>query len=302
MKQATTEATAEQPARQRSARRATGPRTKRGKARTKFNAVTHGIFASVVLEGRESRRAYERLLCALLEDIPPEGAQEELLVGKLAMLYWRARRVLEAEKAEILKRADFTAWDNTLEQLDELKDADRPINRLAGGLLQHDRNPLVLQRCIGLLKEWREIIAETGFDLEYNTTILNRIYGLAEVMEHEKGLPAAFCVLHALSQGKVQEQSDTHHSPEQRKKSALYFIGEEIKRLAAIQQELERQQAKRLSYEENTHMVPVAADRLIRYETMLSRETEKTQKQLERLQQRRRERKDLRTIKLDVST
>src|SRR2546422_4078680 len=64
--------------------------------RSKYNAITHGIFGPVVLEGRESPKEYDRLVRSLREYWQPVGAQEELLVGQLATYYWRLRRVFPA--------------------------------------------------------------------------------------------------------------------------------------------------------------------------------------------------------------
>lgn len=81
--------------------RATGPRTVRGKQKSRYNALKHGIFAQGILEDRESKADYHLVLTGLLEDFQPEGALEELLVEKLAMLFWRYRRLLRAEREEI---------------------------------------------------------------------------------------------------------------------------------------------------------------------------------------------------------
>src|SRR5437879_8736477 len=68
--------------------------------RSRYNAITHGIFGPVVLEGRESPSEYNRLVRSLREYWQPVGAQEELLVGQLATYYWRMPRVFEAGNAE----------------------------------------------------------------------------------------------------------------------------------------------------------------------------------------------------------
>ena len=74
----------------------TGGQSVRRWPRSRYNAVTHGIFGPVVLEGRESPKEYRRLVSSLRENWQPEGVQEELLVEQLAALYWRRRRVYEA--------------------------------------------------------------------------------------------------------------------------------------------------------------------------------------------------------------
>jgi len=82
-------------------RTSTGPRTDLGKERSKLNAVKHGIFSGVLLMGSESSNEFEGLLAGLRETLQPVGAVEELLVDLLAVSYWRCRRLLIAERAEI---------------------------------------------------------------------------------------------------------------------------------------------------------------------------------------------------------
>lgn len=286
---------------QRPTRPVSGPRTPEGKRRSKYNAITHGLFASVVLEDRESKEEYRRLLRSLREDIRPQGALEGLLVGKLAMLFWRTRRVLAAERAEILKGADFVDWDKDMDQFDELKETDDRLGPLVGGLLRRDRNPLVLDLCLMLLREWRKNFLVHGFDLEGDLKDLTRIYGQEELGEPRGGLPFAYRLLHRLTVEGDKEEGEAHRSPEKCKSSMLKYIDKEVTRLAGLKQELEEMQSKRLTHEAETHLVPIAVDRLIRYETMLSREIDKTLNQLEHLQRRRQGEKDLPPIKLDLS-
>ena len=55
----------------RSLHGATGPRTQRGKQKSRSNAVKHGIFAVGLLSGRESRAEYN----ARVEDLGSQGGQ-----------------------------------------------------------------------------------------------------------------------------------------------------------------------------------------------------------------------------------
>ena len=61
-----------------------GPRTQRGKQKSRSNAVKHGIFAVGLLRGRESRAEYNALVDDLAESLRPVGKLEEMLVEKLA--------------------------------------------------------------------------------------------------------------------------------------------------------------------------------------------------------------------------
>ncbi|MHB0856561.1 MAG: hypothetical protein ACYC5M_03205 [Anaerolineae bacterium] len=87
--------------------KATGPRTIEGKARSRWNALTHGALAHAVippdLEPFESRQAFNALLTALHEEFAPASAIEALLVERIATSYWRLARILQAESADIIR-------------------------------------------------------------------------------------------------------------------------------------------------------------------------------------------------------
>src|SRR5271170_831831 len=88
------------------AAKSTGPRTAAGKAVSKMNGLTHGIFArEVVLRGRdqgERGREFQELHRLYREHFAPVGPVEEMLVERMVTTYWRLHRVLIAERGEIL--------------------------------------------------------------------------------------------------------------------------------------------------------------------------------------------------------
>lgn len=89
-------------ANRRNAQASTGPRTPEGKQLVARNAISHGIFARDVVAFRAERAEdFDALRAALLDDLRPHGALEELLVEQIATLHWRQRRVLRTEAAAI---------------------------------------------------------------------------------------------------------------------------------------------------------------------------------------------------------
>ncbi len=92
-------------ANRKNARLSTGPRTLQGKNVAKLNALKHGLLAEAIFEGAgetgEDARQFGALLEEVREDLRPNGAMERLLVEKIAVCYWRLRRVLRAEMGEI---------------------------------------------------------------------------------------------------------------------------------------------------------------------------------------------------------
>ncbi len=64
------------------------------------NAVSHGIFAEILMEGlafQESQASYQRLLEGLRAGIKPATPLEGVLVEKLAFLYLRLSRLYKAD-------------------------------------------------------------------------------------------------------------------------------------------------------------------------------------------------------------
>ena len=98
-------------ANRRNAQRSTGPRSARGKQAIRWSALRHGLLSQEVVlgagEDAERRPQLEHLLAQLRADLRPRGALEEMLVEKVAVCYWRLRRVLRYEAGETRKRLDL---------------------------------------------------------------------------------------------------------------------------------------------------------------------------------------------------
>jgi len=102
-------------ANQKNALVSTGPVTPEGKALVSQNAVKHGIFAKDLLiiagDGKEDEQEYRELLDGLVLSLNPSGQLECLLVEKIAVDYWRLRRVLRFETGSIRKQLDTAIND-----------------------------------------------------------------------------------------------------------------------------------------------------------------------------------------------
>lgn len=129
----------------------TGPRTERGKSRSRHNARKHGILTSALLitqgEGAEDRAEFDELLNALCDDFAPVGTLEEMLVEKIAVCWWRQKRALCCE-AGIVRRAFVphpepppNPTDNELVQLLGYDPRPNPIPELQA-IKDHLRLPL----------------------------------------------------------------------------------------------------------------------------------------------------------------
>jgi hypothetical protein len=80
------------------AAKSTGPRTAAGKAASRRNSLRHGVLSSVVVSVDEDPEAFEALLKVLIEEHDPQTQHEVHLVEKLTLLYWRERRLADAER------------------------------------------------------------------------------------------------------------------------------------------------------------------------------------------------------------
>lgn len=93
----------------------TGPVTAEGKALVSQNAVKHGIFARDLIitsgDGKEDQQEYAELLDGLILSLNPKGQMECVLVEKIAVDFWRLRRVLRFESGSIRKFLDMAISD-----------------------------------------------------------------------------------------------------------------------------------------------------------------------------------------------
>lgn len=86
-------------ANRRNAEKSTGPRSSAGKARSRGNALTHGLTAQHLLLPNEDPAVFEALRGAMFIALAPQDALEDQLVERLVSLVWRLRRVPAFEVA-----------------------------------------------------------------------------------------------------------------------------------------------------------------------------------------------------------
>jgi len=273
-------------------RKATGPRTPQGKERSKHNAITHGTFSKAVVLKGESQNDFDALLRALYQDRQPEGALEEILVNKLAVLWWRLRRVWTAEGAEIRAGAEFIQWDGNERGRQDA--ATLPQLSCNGGLIRWIANLEALQGCLNLLEELKESLDKEGFDAEFDKAILTKLYGSYKEWDQEenwrKTLFDSYLVWLGTSLCSEEERKEKGYaSPQKCQENFLEDVNEEIRRLERYRKEHAKIWASKLELESLRRTVPEGpqADRLLRYEAALSREIDRTLNQLERTQRMR---------------
>jgi hypothetical protein len=90
-------------ANRRNALKSSGPKTEEGKAKSRMNALRHGLTAEQAVLPHENEDDYEKLREGMLESYAPEDSAEIALVEELVSAYWRLMR---------LHRVETCYWDN----------------------------------------------------------------------------------------------------------------------------------------------------------------------------------------------
>ena len=95
-------------ANQANARHSTGPKTRKGKAVVRLNALRHGLLTRDVVLPGEDADAFEDLWNKVRANLSPVGPIEESLVDRVVNAMWRLQRLGRAETALFLVLASAT--------------------------------------------------------------------------------------------------------------------------------------------------------------------------------------------------
>jgi hypothetical protein len=280
-------------ANRRNALRSTGPKTPAGKQAVKWNAVKHGLLAKEAVipvgEGQESKAEFTTVLARLREYLQPEGVLEEMLVERIAVCYWRLRRVLRAEVGELRKGLDTARWQAVFARRDRLESARAALP----------------------LEEARQDLKQTSSGLQYQIEILDVIIrdvqdegALCEraqqrLLQHfgdvEYGL-AYWCLLvhHMATAGPDLATQDPAAfgdlpTPTQCQAIILEMLQEEKNKLAFLKDILVENERLMLEAQLASLTLPSreAVEKILRYETAIERQLYRAMTHLERLQRQR---------------
>ena len=280
----------------------TGPRTQRGKMKSRYNALKHGIFANVVLRGsalREKKADYDNLLESFRESLQPEGGLEEFLVEKLAQIAWRKARAIRAEAGMIMKQTEFLRQDREAGLKRGSEGAMLQLARF-GGIVRKRNNPYMLAKALELLDALRGLIRHRGFDLEEDTRLLQVLYG--EFGETEE-LHLAYSDFSGRALAALKQSPPDEGAVEDCKQCFFREIEGEKEKLIGTLADLEAREEKELPLLEESLAIPEEKEleRLLRYEARLDGTFDRTLQQLERLQRMRLGQPMPPTVKVDVT-
>ena len=117
-------------ANRRNAQKSPGPRTEAGRARSRLNALKHGLLSQEALLPEDDADALRELGESLKAELQPVGVLEDLLVDQITAAFWRLRRLGKVEvgiyewehREELVERAEREAGYYEMVPVDALKD------------------------------------------------------------------------------------------------------------------------------------------------------------------------------------
>jgi len=146
-----------------------GPKTAKGRAIARFNALKHGFAArSPVIPDIEDEDDWLRHHAGIVASLNPEGHLEEVLTRRIANILWHLDRLTAYEVAAIMRHIDNTAMDmgiaaNYLSDPEEIirPDPEAIAERKHGRLLPPDSELAVIMRWGSHLhRQWVQTLHE----------------------------------------------------------------------------------------------------------------------------------------------
>jgi hypothetical protein len=154
-------------------------------------------------------------------------------------------------------------------------------------MLKPGCNHFVLEKGIELIGRIRDSLQAWGFNSEADRDLLKKLYGTDTNGRPRSGVFDDYLLLSACDS--VNKEGDHKTDPDEYKNIMFKFLDEEIKRLTALKSDALLQDIERSKYRvDQTFLSHQAAlDLYIRYDTYLSRETDRLLNRLERVRRMR---------------
>ena len=277
----------------KNALKSTGPKTLKGKSVVRWNALKHGLLSKEVIiqagDGKESNAEFSRFLAQLQVDLQPCGILEEVLVEKIAVCYWRLRRVLRCEVGEIRNHLDSAWLRQMFRRLDEVRH-EKQYLALDESRQKLEKSTLGIHHLIGVLADVRGLVEEVGYIPEEALKDLLTNFG-----GEEKGM-ARWCFVFTkmATEGPEKAKEDPEHygdtpPPEACKGMILKLIDNEKEKLEGLKEFVHEKEELETEAKMCSLALPAkeAMDKILRYETTIERQLYRAMNQLERLQRQR---------------
>ncbi len=249
------------------AKKSTGPKTPRGKAYSRRNALKHGLFVRHITDFealREDPCEFQALINGLWDQYQPIGKAEEIEVERIALCCWRLKRSWRYENAvNLAARRDFVRRELGEEE-PYCKERDK------------EEQAVILQ-----LQSAKKELEETS---EVSQELKQRIFAIMP------GFEAVWSELEKAAQERVNEPDVTKMfrklSP-QWPSWALAIVSDGIARLEPLSS---RRWINVIETAVGQIAIPNTdvVDKILRYEAMTEKSLSRALDRLERLQRRRR--------------
>jgi hypothetical protein len=271
-----------------------GPRTPAGKEKSKYNAIKHGLFSQVIVLNHESQSEFDDLLGGLRRTLKPEGPLEEGIVDKIAVILWRYRRFLQAERAGIQREIESQENRDTCEITQFYAEKRIAETDRRGAVRDIDNNPDKLQYCVDRLAEVLENVDAYGLEYGKIAVNLGLVYGARYSGRPGRDLydDYRYCLTALKSTAEAKRTSMGFESLDDCKRKFVAATEKEIERI-----ESHRKSEPREEQSPTRQVTPMgmdllklvilrcgAMDLLSRYETHLDRALDGALKQLQRAQ------------------
>jgi len=254
------------------AKKSTGPKTLRGKAYSRRNALKHGLFAKHWLEffmlGEDSQE-YDDLLSGLGEQYQPVGKGEELEVERIAQCWWKLKRAGRYEMASIRVAVRDVGAKELARQAEDLT-------------IRHKKDE-------DLIRVLLELMSEIDATEEVPKDMKDRIFAV------RPGFNSLWLTLEAATEGmlkrvgsgKIFQQMVDEVSQEDCSLILSWFTIRNAIKFIEEGRQFRTSNVQEVAIAE--HVIPSskALDKLLRYETAIERNLNRAQDRLERLQRRR---------------
>ncbi len=274
-------------ANRRNAQRSTGPKTARGKAASRLNALKHRALAqSVLVRGRmmnESPQEFKELCQEYYTNLAPVGPLEQMLVDQIVQAAWRLRRARTAESGEITLSVDG-GWARRMRSNPLLPLLAMPQGAFGEGLVERLKQSVLgceyLRACLEKLGECVAAdgeLTEAGLD-----SFKKRLRDTPDAMIEKLGQFRAWLLANP-------EALDPETLRARHRTEVLQFLETAIDEVKCESANRAREEEVEERARQSAAVLPKgeAIDRVLRYEKALENQLFRAMNQLERWQRRR---------------
>jgi hypothetical protein len=274
-------------ANRKNAKKSTGPRTARGKAYSRQNALKHAIFSrerNEFLAKEENPNEFHEFYGRLLDELQPVGPLEEFEVEHIAICWLKLQRLWRYENAEIEACRDKVARraeEGFYDPLSRSTWRATIMSLLQTAQKEAETNGQVSQKLMGTIFAKSHILKFrwTRFQEEAEEIAHKKSDEIAAKIAEQRQMP--------LAEAEALLKADAKSVPEY-----LHFVAAETTRQAirTTYKEWWRSSDSERDNDYTRRLVPddSATDKIIRYGNAIEKQMDRAYDRLERLQRRRR--------------